>query len=177
MVFAPFTQSPQHRLFAKQLLEEAFPPEERPTFDDIEKRRNNIYHLCVIEQDSKMLGIFAYWNFSTFSYIEHFAIVKTLRNNGIGSAVLSRFLQTGGLGRQIVLEVEPPETPLAQRRIDFYQMHGLLLNPQPYLQPPYIKGGQAVPMQLITRFAIDNEEFEKVKNTLYTKVYGQQAAF
>ncbi len=171
MFFAPYTQSTEHRHFAQMLMEEAFPPEERPTFAHIDNRGSN-YHLCVIEQNGTKLGIFAYWNFGTFLYIEHFAIGNKLRNNGIGSEALNHFLQNTGYNRQIVLEVEMPGNPLPTRRIEFYKRHGFVENAFQYLQPPYRTGDGFLPMAIMSHQPLQKEDFENVKQTLYTEVYG-----
>lgn len=175
MVFVPHTQSTEHRHFAQMLMEETFPPEECPTFSLIANRGSK-YHMCVIEKNGTMVGIFAYWNFDTFLYIEHFAISNKLRNNGVGGEALSLFLQKTGSNHQIVLEVELPNNPLAARRIEFYKRHGFVENAFQYLQPPYRTGDGFLPMAIMSRQPLQKEEFHKVKQTLYTEVYGLQTA-
>lgn len=172
MDFTVFSQSPELTAFAEHLLEEAFPVEERPLFDTIQKRDNDIYHLCVVENDGTMLGILAYWSFDKVVYIEHFAVCKELRNKGLGGAVLDKFLSLQPIGTQVVLEAELPDNPLAQRRIEFYQRHGFCLNNYEYLQPPYHSGGEPLPMVLMSLRPLGKNDFEKIRDTLYNKVYG-----
>ena len=172
MDFTVFSQSPELTAFAEHLLEEAFPVEERPLFDTIQKRDNDIYHLCVVENDGTMLGILAYWSFDKVVYIEHFAVCKELRNKGLGGAVLDKFLSLQPMGTQVVLEAELPDNPLAQRRIEFYQRHGFCLNNYEYLQPPYHSGNGFLPMLLLSRKPLNQREFEEIRGVLYNKVYG-----
>ena len=171
MDFTPFSQSPEHTTFAEQLLQEAFPIEERPLFDTIKKCDKDIYHLCVAENNGIMLGILAYWSFDKVVYIEHFAISEHLRNNGLGGEVLDKFLSQFHSGMQVVLEAEYPDNALAKRRIDFYRRHGFTTNPYNYLQPPYHAGHGFLPMVLMSLRPLGKNDFEIIRNTLYNKVY------
>ena len=159
------------RDFAKSLLESAFPAEERPSFEAME-RRGDEYRLCVVQKDEKNIGVFGYWTFGKTVYIEHFAISEPLRNNGLGGEVLDTFLTQFDNSTQVVLEVEHPDNSLAQRRIDFYQRHGFTANDFKYLQPPYHAGDGFLPMLLLSRNPLNKREYEKIKDVLYKKVYG-----
>ena len=173
MDFIVFSQSPEHTAFAEQLLEEAFPIEERPLFDTIQKRDKDFYHLCVVENDGTMLGILAYWTFDKMVYIEHFAVCKELRNKGLGGDVLDKFLSSQPEGTQVVLEAELPDNALAKRRIEFYQRHGFTTNAFDYLQPPYYADNGFLPMLLLSRNPLNKSEYEEIKGVLYNKVYGR----
>lgn len=172
MDFTPFSQSSEHTAFAEQLLQEAFPIEERPLFATIQKRDKDIYHLCVTENDGTMIGILAYWTFDKVLYVEHFAVCEELRNKGLGGNVLDKFLSLQPEGTQVVLEAELPDNALAKRRIGFYQRHGFTANTFDYLQPPYHCGGELLPMVLMSIIPLGKKDFEKIRETLYNKVYG-----
>ncbi len=118
VVFSNAFLSHTDRDFAKSLLESAFPAEERPSFEAME-RRGDEYRLCVVQKDGKNIGVFGYWTFRKTVYIEHFAISEPLRNNGLGGEVLGTFLNQLHSDMQVVLEAELPDNSLAQRRIDF----------------------------------------------------------
>ena len=171
VVFSNAFLSHTDRDFAKSLLESAFPAEERPSFEAME-RRSDEYRLCVVQKDAKNIGIFCYWNFGNTIYIEHFAISEPLRNNGLGGEVLDTFLSQLNSGMQVVLEAEHPDNPLAQRRIEFYKRHGFTANAFEYLQPPYHAGDGFLPMLLLSRNLLNEREYEEIKDVLYKKVYG-----
>ena len=69
------------------------------------------------------------------------------------------------------MEVEEPNDEMSTRRIHFYKRLEFTLHKKPYMQPPYRKGDNGLPMLLMTYGDIDMEsDFEKVKKTLYKEV-------
>lgn len=163
-----------HPHYAKDLFESAFPDEERPPFGELKRRNKQKFHFLVAtnesdEGDDEFVGILTYWTFAEFVYIEHFAIHEDLRNLGLGKAVFLNFLSQQT--QQIVLEVELPHDETSEHRIEFYSSMGLFSNPQTYIQPPYKKGQPTVPMMIMTKYEIDDEEFAEIREILYREVY------
>ena len=65
-----------------------------------------------------------------------------------------------------------PENEMAVRRIGFYKRNGFFLNEYPYLQPAISKGGNEVPLLIMTYGRnITKEEFEALREVLYRIVY------
>lgn len=158
--------------YALSVLKESFPREEyRDTVEWAQHTQTkDIFHNTVIRCNGENFGILTYWNFSTFIYIEHFAIEQNKRKGGIGTMVLRHFLK--GVDKPIVLEVEIPDNPIAVRRIKFYNRLGLNLEPYNYIQPPYRKGGDMLHLRIMTNRAFHNlSEFKNVQQTLYRYVY------
>ena len=119
-------------------------------------------------------GFLAVWEFESFIYIEHFAVDPTLRNSGTGSAMLQELVKQ--YQKPICLEVELPEDELTRRRIGFYERNGFVFNEYPYIQPPISKGKSPVPLRIMTyRSEITREEFQKMKEILYRRVYKCEA--
>lgn len=119
-------------------------------------------------QDIK--AFIAVWEFDDFAFVEHFAVHPDLRNCGIGAHVLNELAVK--LGKMVCLEVEPPETEMAARRIGFYERNGFFLNEYQYMQPPISKGRKAIPLLIMTSGGkADREIFEHIKDTLYSRVY------
>lgn len=161
--------------FVEQLMHTAFPKEERR--DTLQQREYSNTHplFCnnIILEDKKPVGMISYWNMRDYYYIEHFAIDPNLRNGGYGKRVLEVIKEQ--LQGPIVLEVEKPTDEMSTRRINFYKRLGFTLNERPYMQPPYRKGDNSLPMFLMVYGEIDMDiNFEKVKNTIYKEVYGQE---
>lgn len=78
----------------------------------------------------------------------------------------------GESARPIVLEVEPPDTDMAQRRISFYERLGFHLNPFEYMQPPLQKGQPELSLKIMSYpQTLTDAEFALYKETLYSKVY------
>ena len=119
-------------------------------------------------------GFLAVWEFESFIYIEHFAVDPALRNSGTGSAMLQELVKQ--YQKPICLEVELPEDELTRRRIGFYERNGFVFNEYPYIQPPISKGRSPVPLRIMTyRSEITREEFQKMKEILYRRVYKCEA--
>ena len=47
-----------------------------------------------------------------------------------------------GMGKRIVLEIDPPEDAIAVRRKGFYERCGFAVNPYPHIHPPYHRGNE-----------------------------------
>ena len=119
-------------------------------------------------------GFLAVWEFESFIYIEHFAVDPALRNSGTGSAMLQELVKQ--YQKPICLEVELPEDELTRRRIGFYERNGFVFNEYPYIQPPISKGKSPVPLRIMTyRSEITREEFQKMNEILYRRVYKCEA--
>ena len=119
-------------------------------------------------------GFLAVWEFESFIYIEHFAVDPALRNSGTGSAMLQELVKQ--YQKPICLEVELPEDELTRRRIGFYERNGFVFNEYPYIQPPISKRKSPVPLRIMTyRSEITREEFQKMKEILYRRVYKCEA--
>lgn len=159
-----------HVHFARDLFESAFPEVERPDFDKL-KRRDKRFHFLVATtaDDDQPVGILSYWDFEDYTYVEHFAIDEALRGQGLGKAVFLNFMsqRTG----QVLLEVELPHDEVSEHRIEFYATMGFDSNPQAYEQPSYHNDNSRVPMLIMSKLPLDDEEFEEVRQLLAREVY------
>lgn len=173
-----------HSHFAQELFEEAFPEQERPPFSTIRHRMDAAheaksatgagkFHFLVAENGDDPVGILTYWTFDDLVYIEHFAIAEELRNQGLGKAVFLNFLSQQQ--DQVVLEVELPNTEEADHRVEFYASMGFFQNPQEYVQPSYHHDNRTVPMIIMSKYELDDDEFEEIRAILYKEVYGVEA--
>ncbi len=162
-----------HSHFAQDLFEEAFPEQERPPFSILRQRDAGKFHFLVAENGDDPVGILTYWTFDDLVYIEHFAIAEELRNQGLGKAVFLNFLSQQQ--DQVVLEVELPNTEEADHRVEFYASMGFFQNPQPYVQPSYHNDNRSVPMIIMSKYELDDDEFIEIRNLIYREVYGVEA--
>lgn len=155
-----------------RLMELSFPPEERRTRAEQEALlQNPLYTVYVQKQAGEVASFAAVWQFETFAYIDHLATAPAARNGGLGARTLRQLL--GAFGGQICLEVEPPETELARRRIAFYERNGFFRNDYHYLQPAITAGQRPIPLSIMTSGrSVNREEFCEIRETLYAKVYG-----
>lgn len=155
--------------FGEKILSDSFPTEERPSIECLRKRaEEEAFHFDIILNDDTPIGILTHWDFPSFTYIEHFAIAEELRNRHLGGEVLDQFISSNEC---VVLEAELPQNEMARRRLNFYQRHGLIIAPYPYIQPAYSPQLSPVPLHILSTKEISADQFEAIKNTLYTAVY------
>ncbi len=154
------------------LMEMSFPSDEYRTYDEQKALLNNpAYSIYVLYNEYQEIKAFiAVWEFNKFAFIEHFAVNPEHRNGGVGAYILNEMVEM--LGITVCLEVEPPETEMTSRRIGFYKRNNFFLNEYPYMQPSISRGKNAIPLFIMTSGGkVDEEIFEQIKCTLYTKVY------
>ncbi len=155
-----------------EIMTEAFPSDERRSEAgqrSLFSRKN--YHVYAETSSGEILGFIAVHEFSKFRFVEHFAVLSCARGRGIGTAMLSEYVDMSRT--PVILEVELPETEIQRRRIAFYQRAGFTLTPYEYIMPSLGAGKAEIPMHIMSRGGeISAEEFEKIKREIYTAVYG-----
>lgn len=131
------------------LYEEAFPPEERRTrTKQAELMGKPEYHFEVASEKGTFIGFLLWWEFEGLRYLEHLATVPILRGRGKGKLLLEEFMHRDT--RPVLLDVEPPEDEIRQRRIRFYERNGFRCNPRNYFQPPMQEGYGPVKLMLMS---------------------------
>ncbi len=159
-----------HNHFAKDLFEKAFPEEERPPFAAVRDRDQSQFHFLVATiDDDDPIGILTYWTFEEFAYIEHFAVAPEYRNLGFGKACILNFMSL--FPDQVILEIEMPTTEAAEHRLEFYTDLGFTQNPNDYMQPSYRENKLEMPMIIMSKYELDDEEFAETVQILYKNVY------
>lgn len=155
-----------------KIMSESFPVDERRTFDEqIGLLTNPLFEILVWKDGDfgDVKGFISTYRLEGICFVEHFAVSEKYRNEGIGRSVLKKLLEEQ---EKVCLEVEPPETEQARRRIEFYRRNGFYTNEYPYIQPPISKGTKPIPLIIMTTGGvIDEREFLRIKNELYGKVY------
>ncbi|NLF43040.1 MAG: GNAT family N-acetyltransferase [Bacteroidales bacterium] len=151
----------------------AFPEEERRANSNLLMLIENepAYSFQAILDDEVLLGFISIWKFPDFWFIEHFAVLDELRNQGYGSTTIDYLKNTTGF--PIVLETEKEISGLAVARIKFYERLGFHKAPFEYSQPPYQKGMPFIPMYLFSSGSpLNHTDFIRIRKILYEKVYG-----
>lgn len=156
-----------------EIYEQAFPKEERRSYEQqwkLFKKGHYKVLPCYIRKNDEMAGFITLWNLPAFTFVEHLAIKSDYRNQGLGAKLVKTVQDSSA--KPIILEVEPPKTKIAQRRISFYERAGFYLNDYSYEQPPYEQGGNPVSLKLMSYPApLDSKQFKGVQKSLYTIVY------
>lgn len=132
------------------------------------------YHLLVrTGHTGHTVAAMAAWEFPSFRFIEHFAVDPSLRGQGTGGFLLDQYTKTAP--SPVILEVEPPDTHTAARRIDFYKRHGFHTAPFAYQQLPLREGDSPAPLLLMQYpIPLNKTAFEQVRDILYQEVYGKK---
>lgn len=160
-----------------RIMELSFPEDEFRTYDEQKALLKNAYYQIYVltnENGEEIKAFVSIWQFHKMVYIEHLAVNPEFRNGKLGTRILQE-LQSMYPDQQICLEVELPEEEMAVRRIGFYERNGFYLNEYDYMQPPISKGRKRIPLLIMTSVRkISRDEFEEIREILYTNVYGQR---
>ncbi|MBB6733857.1 GNAT family N-acetyltransferase [Cohnella zeiphila] len=154
------------------IMKASFPDSETRTYEGQRELLGNPHYRILAEKngDGKTIAFLAAWEFPSMRFVEHLAVDPAVRSGGIGRALMADYMGQSPL--PIVLEVEPPVTELARRRVGFYERLGFHLNPYGYVQPPLREGRREMPLRLMSYpHPLAEEEFERCKRKLYTEVY------
>ncbi len=142
-----------------QLYQDAFPVEERRPVEKlnelVENKKSFVANALV--HDGQFAGLLNYWEFDSFVYLEHLAMLPQLRGQNLGGMLLETLKKDIHL--PLVLEAERPETEIAARRAAFYQRHGFHVVDKDYMQPPYRAGEDEFPLWLFStdeHFPLEN---------------------
>lgn len=156
-----------------EIIEESFPRDEHGTYEEHKKLLSDpAYKIYILSDDESGIikGFMSVWDLGGEAHIDHFAMAPEFRNGGNGGKMLQDMVKH--LGKMVTLEAEPPEGEMAVRRVGFYKRNGFCLNEYPYLQPAISKGGNEVPLLLMTYGRnITREEFEALREVLYRRAY------
>lgn len=154
------------------LLKSSFPFDERRSYHD-EKRmlgdpRHTVY--VVYGPTNEVQAFLTAWDLHEFVFVENFAVSSHLRNRGLGGEMMEELKRRSY--KRIALEVEPPETETARRRIGFYERHGFFLNDYAYMLPSLGEGKKSIPLQLMTTGTpLDEAGFEALRADIYKYAY------
>lgn len=150
----------------------SFPENERRTYAGQKELLSDPHYRLITEMDSSnnIIAFAAVWEFPLFRFVEHIAVDPAVRGSGLGGKLMKAYI--GESLKPILLEVELPDTDIAERRVSFYKRLGFHFNHFDYVQPP-LKNGQAdLPLKMMSYpQTLTEGEFSLFKDILYTKVY------
>lgn len=156
---------------AWELYNDSFPIEERRLISHQEDILNlDYYHFEMIFNENDIIGIILWWNFENLKFIEHLAVQPLFRGKGLGKKILENFILQNS--KPILLEVELPTNKINQKRIQFYQKLGFILNQHPYFQPPMRLGSPKVKLNLMSfPDAISTRELNDFISIFHPMIY------
>lgn len=158
------------------LYEEAFPESERRDIRQLKELIGNCprMYFNAVEEEGQLAGLFVYWNFGDFYYLEHLAVYAHMRNRKIGQQVLEYVAKH--LSGVRLLEVEPPVTEISVRRINYYRRNGYEVLDETYRQPSYRRTGEDYSLWIMGNCARIGKEklqeyIESIKQEVYIRHY------
>jgi len=150
-----------------EIMEEAFPKAEyRPKEKQYALLDNPLYTVSVLSKTDIPIGFIASWELDNCIFIEHFAVKSEYRGQGLGADFLKTFLSVQE--KPTVLEVEDLKTPVALRRIAFYERLGFTLSDTGYIQPNLSPTRDEVPLRIMN-FGTAVKAKEQIFKTVYNK--------
>ncbi len=152
-----------------QIMEASFPLDERRPYAQQRALLDRADYQIRALSDGGLLGFITVYEMEEWVFAEHFAVAPQWRNQGIGSVILKELRQW--TAKPICLEVEPPETKQAIRRIGFYRRNGFVLQDDPYVQPALSPGQSPVELKIMATKPLNRDEFAQLRDKLYRDVY------
>ena len=177
-IFSITSQSP-YDTAVETLLVATYPASERRSLP-LQRQfadSNELFKVYAALEGEKFVGFFTLWTLGAFRFVEHLAIVPSCRNCGYGTRMLQHIKDLSPL--PLLLEIERGATAEQLARRKFYERSGFCALENPYLQPPYEAGGEAIEMHLMmcpTKGEkcplVDPESIQKLICIIYAEVYG-----
>lgn len=131
---------------------------------------NPLFNASFININNKDVGYICFWDFGNFIFIEHFAIFKHLRCQGLGTMFCEWFFKQ--YKKPIIFEVEKPTNTQTRRRINFYKKLNIVFNEFEYTQPSYHNGNDSIPMFIASyKKPISLNEYNSYISTIKKYVY------
>ena len=133
---------------AYNLYQDAFPLiERRDLKEHLRVLSQNNYHFSVMLENDKFIGIMLYFESESFIYLEHFAVLPSLRKQGYGSKALELLKQNG---KTVILEIEFPCDEITNKRLAFYEKNGFNLTEHYHIQPKYRVDDVDLPLKILS---------------------------
>jgi ribosomal protein S18 acetylase RimI-like enzyme len=155
-----------------RLIEMSFPPEEyRPYEEELALFDCPNHTTLVIETDGLLQAFVSEWILRDTRFVEFLAVSPDARGSGLGTEIMREYLNRST--SCIVLEVEAPESLIAQRRVAFYERLGFTLSDIHYIQPALRENSPLVQLQLMYYpHELSREALLEVKRDVLETVYG-----
>lgn len=166
----PMTREYFQRIY--EILEYSFPKSERRSAEEHFSEFEKPAFRSMVLENGAIMGFMNFWMLDGFIYLEHFAVAKEMRGQGLGARLMDELKKLAN-GQPLILEAEPPQLNVtASRRVRFYERLGFALNEYKYLQPPYSKGEQPLPLAIMSfPDALSRDEFLRIRTELYRGAY------
>lgn len=157
---------------ANEIYTQSFPLHEQRDIPDLEKILDHpdFHYDAILTSKGRVAAILCSWITSDFVYLEHLAVSSDMRNGGFGKIILDKIKQN--MPAPVILEIDPIENEISQRRLGFYERNGFIANYRyDYIHPPYKQGDASYPLLVMSYPAeLSPELFSKFETYHHTIV-------
>lgn len=150
----------------EELYKNSFPVfEQRTAEQQIRAFLSPLYNLDIYEENGILIGFISYWDFTSYIYIEHFAIHNIHRGKGYGNRLLNMFVEKNH--KMVILEIDPIIDDISSARLRFYQKCNFYENPYNHVHPPYREGYEGHNLRVLTtERSISEGEYRRFNSDL-----------
>ncbi len=130
----------------------SFPIYEQRPKDDFKVAFSNpdIRFDVFLDFDMAICALRCAWERPEFVYLEYLAVAKEKRGDGLGGMLISDFI-TKHQGKDLILEIDPPQDEISRKRLAFYEKYGFVTNEHlDYIHPPYTDHGESFPLLVLS---------------------------
>ena len=163
-----------HPLFAacRKIYCNNFPYQEQRSLKEQERvfKTYPNFHFMALTEGDNIVGIITYWRFINCYFAEHLAIGDQYKGNGYGSLAVEYLKSLADEERvPVLLEIEIPDNPVAQRRAAFYTGLDFDMSNITHFQPPFHKEHQPLELKLMCYpYIIGEKEYSIFKEQYYS---------
>ncbi len=118
--------------------------------------------------DGQVLGLLHTWQTKDFVYIEHFAILESMRGKSLGSQVLD--ILKARTQVPIILEIDPPVDEVSRKRQAFYERIGFEMNDYTHIHPSYKSETEPYLLKILSMPKIDEALYKKFYDFMMREV-------
>lgn len=153
-----------------EILKASFDKNLYRTYDKQKKLLDNPkYNIMPYKKDKDIIAFLSYWTLEdNLLFLEHFAVAKSYRGQGIGKELFNKFLKLDGTK---VLEVEPPIHDIDKKRIKWYESFDFIFHENEYYVPSV--SGKNIKLNIMCNIYLDDILFEHIVKKIYKEAYKQ----
>ena len=150
-----------------EIYQNSFPKSELRTLSNLREVMQGEYcKVVAYHHDGSVVGFIVYWEYSSFAYIEFFAVSQEKRSGGYGSYIINDFI-SDFRHKPIILEIDNICDDISKRRFDFYVREGFILNDFKHTTTAYDNINETLKLHILTyQELISREQYDEFYSIL-----------
>ena len=153
------------------IYENSFPQSEMRTLSNLrDVMQGEHCKIAAYHVNGDVIGFIVYWEYSSFVYVEFFAVSNLKRNGGYGSYIIRDFIEDFK-SKPIILEIDNICDDISKRRHGFYVREGFLLNDFKHAPTAYNDINDTLNLHIMTyQQLISQEQYDEFYNILVSDI-------